>query len=87
MTLFWRKLWRIMANLKFNRHTVAVVSPAPDQARRAAESRRTLRNSQALLSKVESRESDVDSLHRSMRRIGEQNGFAELIYRSLGGGE
>ncbi len=83
----WRNFWgRIMAKFFERKKAVVAVPHAPDQNKRAAEARLAVRKSRALMDKVESREGEVDSLHRSMRRIGEQNGFADLIYRSLGGG-
>lgn len=87
MNLTWRNFWgRIMAKFFEKKKSVVTVPHAPDQGRRADESRNALRRSRALLDKVESREGEVETLHRSMRRLGEQNGFADLIYRSLGGG-
>ncbi len=86
MNLIWRRLLNIVAKLKFNRTQGATVQPMPDQARRLAESRRALYHSRVLLDKVNARETDVDTLHRSLKQLSEKNGFAEMILRSLGGG-
>lgn len=86
MKLLWRKLWGFMARIKFKREHVPLVPAMSDQVRRVAESRIALRHSKALLERVDSLEPEVASLHRSLRDLGEQNGFANLILRSLGGG-
>ena len=82
----WRLVWRrILAGLRIRREPAVSVPKSPDQGRRALEARIALGRSQAILNRVESNEHEVDRLHTSMRKLHEENGFAALIYRSLGG--
>lgn len=57
-----------------------------DQVRRQREADAAVRRSRQLLKEVESKEPEVDRLHRSMQRLETENGFASMIVRHLGGG-
>lgn len=86
MNLIWRLWDRLMAGKKKRGRAAMTVPRMPDQGRRALEAQVALGRSRATLNRVNSNEEKVDKLHQSMRRLGEQNGFAALILRSLGGG-
>lgn len=60
---------------------------APDQVRRQREADAAVRRSRQLLRDVESKEPEVERLHQSMQRLENENGFASMIVRHLGGGE
>lgn len=85
MNLIWRFLKRIMAGIRRRRGSVMAVPRNPDQVGRKLEAQVALGRSRAIQRRVDSNEVRVDRLHESMQKLGEQNGFAALILKSLGG--
>lgn len=85
MSLIWQLWNRMVAGLKKRRRSAIMVPRNPDQGRRALEARIALGRSKAMENRVDSNEGRVDRLHESMRRLGEDNGFAALILRSMRG--
>lgn len=86
MNLSWRLFWkRLMAGIRLKGESAVTMPHTPDQGRRAIEAKVALGRSRAMLERVDSNEGRVDRLHESMRRLNDENGFAALIYRSLGG--
>ena len=77
---------RLLAGEQPKRRYAVTLPSTPDQGRRAREAKVALRQSRELLQKVEQQELQVDRLHRSMQRLNEENGFASMIVRHLGGG-
>ena len=87
MNLKWCLFWkRLLVGTWFKRGSAVTLPPAPDQGRRAREAKAALRQSRELLEKVERQEPQVERLHRSMKELQEQNGFAAMMIRGLGGG-
>lgn len=83
----WRSIWRrIIMSVRSRGEAAVKVPHAPDQGRRALEARIALGRSRIMLNRVDSNEDRVERLHQSMQRLGEENGFAAMILRSLGGG-
>lgn len=86
MNLIWRHIVKkIKAGIEKGRKSAVTIPNAPDQGRRALEARIALGRSRAILNRVNSNEVRVERVTESMRKLGEDNGFAALIFRSLGG--
>lgn len=87
MNLNWCLLWkRLLAGIRSKKESAVTLPSAPDQGRRAREAKAALVQSRELLEKVKQQEPQVDRLHRSMKELQEQNGFAAMMIRGLGGG-
>jgi hypothetical protein len=87
MNLNWRSVWkRLLTGTKSKRESAVTLPLAPDQGRRAREAKLALQRSKELLEKVERQEPQVQRLHDSMKELQEQNGFAAMMLRGLGGG-
>ncbi len=86
MNLNWCFWKRLLADTKKKRRPAVSLPSTPDQSRRAREAKIALQKSRELLQKVELQEPRVDRLHKSMKQLSEENGFAEMVIRGLGGG-